>query len=105
MSLPYTGINQSHISDRIQSGVQSIYECQFNKCCTYRSANHGQMANHLRCMHAGVCITCHLCSKRFWAGKGFKDHVSKVHADQVAEWYESEVKLHDVKLEAASKIV
>ena len=103
-TLPYTGINQEHISDRIQSGSQSIYECQFSKRCSYRSANRSQLPNHLRRMHVGACIACHLCTKRFWAGKGFEEHVTKTHLDQASEWYEPEQKLSDVKLESVSEI-
>ena len=103
-TLPYTGIDQKYISGRIQSGSQSIYQCEFNRRCQYRSANHSQLANHLRRMHIGSCIACRLCSKHFWAGKGFEDHVTKSHPDQPQEWYEPEAQLSNVKLETASKI-
>ena len=67
-------------------------------------ANHAQVANHIRRMHDGVCISCKLCPKHFWAGKGFEDHIKSAHSQQVDEWYEPEANLSNIKAEPASQI-
>ena len=102
--LPYTRINQDHISTRQESAGQSIYKCLFNKMCGHRSANQAQIANHLRRMDVGTCIACRLCPKCFWAGNGFKAHIKSVHSDQPNQWYEPVANLGELKLEPASQI-